>query len=142
MLNCSIYLTNWFFQMVPIIFMRAATVLVALNLLPRTSWFCKAKVLSLHFLNAENRKLAKQYCCSIFRKVKQLILKFKQLFAETLASYILETKVIFVNPDEHNINFHLQIYNSWIKHQDLWYTNVEKGVTLVRRLFVVDNKYT
>ena len=29
-----------------------------------------------------------------------------------------------------NINFGLQIYCSWVKHQDLWHVNVENGTAL------------
>ena len=59
-----------------------------------------------------------------------MILKFEQLFAETLASYILKTKTIFVNPDDHSTNFDLQTYCSLFKQQDLWHTDVERGLNL------------
>ena len=45
-------------------------------------------------------KLTEQYLYSTFKKVKQMILKFSQHFAKTLASHILKTKAIFVNPDK------------------------------------------
>ena len=53
--------------------------------------------------NADNwiETYIKIYCYCIFKKVKWIILKFRQFFAKTLPLYILEIKTIFVNADEH-----------------------------------------
>ena len=70
--NRSVYVANFFFQRLAVIFVRKATDTAALNFLPRISEPYKDQVLNLHFL--KHWKLDKAY-------ISILLLYFKETWA-------------------------------------------------------------
>ena len=76
-------------MMVVVTFMEKAIEKVALIFLHGTSESCKFFVFSFRERLKTGWKLIEQSCCSIFKKVEQIILKFERLFARNLASHLL-----------------------------------------------------
>ena len=87
-----IYRKLFFFQMLAVIFMRKATNMLPVNFLRRTFRSHKAKVLSLHFLTAENRIDTYRTILSFhFQECWENYIKFLATFCGKLSFIYLES---------------------------------------------------
>ena len=96
--NHSIYLVNFFFQILAVIFMEQFTGIATCNFFIRTFKSHKEKIFCLHLLKPwkPDRNLQNNAA-----KVLATFSTNIQLFTKTQALNIMKTKTVFVNPHEH-----------------------------------------